>query len=1141
MAKTPGKKAARKPKSGGDGAQEKPDREVMAEVAVLGADWVATVREVLHDVQVLALERTTYQYHPSQDEQTQSYGQDQNQHLHVASLAPALRRLRRVFKEEVGFGADLVEENWVLFRDELWLAIRRVLVASKVSVAVVYAFGAFFGEFLCSFAPREGKDRQNKKDTPNTKKKREQESSLNELRIEILNRLMEVTKAEDKNVRIRVCHFLQIILNKLDYIEEDLLTKLRAVLIPRANDKVSSVRVQTAYALKRVQEPDDPKDKVTAELLRIMVSDPSKDVRKAAVHSIAATKASYPDLLIRIRDTSEEVRHAVFKVFGDQMSVRDIPISDRAHLLDQGLQDRSEMVRAACEEMVLKKWLPACRGSPITLLKALDIEQFPVIGTKVSTIILRHVSENPSLQDVIPHNALEILAQNSEACDAESIFFWREQCHYYQKIDRDHDKVAALLPNISDFCKLVVVACEAGAEMLFIAQQLLALGHLLDFQDEFGRRKLLDCLQKMLRNIETETQLISSIMELMACIHSGNSDQEFIQVVAEITSDLYDPLEENAEEKNDEDKSEEEKPPKLNEKNNLSQEELDAATHRFEELESRLDTLDFDSAEYIEVQNEMLELEKLLQDPEVLRRLRCLEIVAQLLKLTGSTLRDPTIAGMGRYILPAIESEVPAVREAGMECLGLFCLLDKQVAERQLIVFWRALNNEEEERDVKLNCLKAIFDMLFSFANLQPKVVVPKKPENEEGMEDGDEPPTEVSMELLPLDSVLLGLAQLLHVEDLDVQSTIVEGFGKLFLLNRIKNVAVLGLLLETYFSPHLQHVQLMSEHGFQSRSLQLLSIFFPAFVRSSTLNCSLMEEASIHLVQKWMEKEEFGDSNTIDLAACLKYAFHLLSHFERSDENGKLKSEGKESKQKAPCAHHNRIGLNICMDILALEHLVSSEAEGIDQELIVNRQKVLVKAVVLSEISPVEQRSAALFQSLLADVTSKCFASQRGLVRSAELFYKRTMTSYKERGGEANDDVTILEQDQEWAQQRILERAQALQVALAEATKKEEQRRRQKKRQAAKKRRAGRFSSSESDDSDEDDEEGSDIDGKEKAAPVRREVSTRKSKSIAVDRITNRDFDVKMKIAFESDEDDEEEEESEEESDEESSAEEDD
>lgn len=211
--------------------------------------------------------------------------------------------------------------------------------------------------------------------------------------------------------------------------------------------------------------------------------------------SLAVTSATYQALLVRIRDVSDDVRLAVFHVLGKRLSIRDVPISDRAHLLDQGLQDRSERVRRACEAMVLTQWLPTCRGSPVALLKALDIEQFPAIGTAVSRVVLSHLSANPRLEDAVPHNALEILAANSAACDAESIFFWREQCLYYQMIDRDVDKVAALLPNLSDFCKLVVVACEAGSEMLFIAQQLLALGHVLDFQDEFGRRKLLDCLR----------------------------------------------------------------------------------------------------------------------------------------------------------------------------------------------------------------------------------------------------------------------------------------------------------------------------------------------------------------------------------------------------------------------------------------------------------------------------------------------------------------------------------------------------------------------------------------------------------------------------------------------------------------------
>lgn len=57
---------------------------------------------------------------------------------------------------------------------------------------------------------------------------------------------------------------------------EDLFDKLRVTLIPRANDKIASIRVQSVYALKRIQEPEDRKDPVTAELLRLMVSDPSK-------------------------------------------------------------------------------------------------------------------------------------------------------------------------------------------------------------------------------------------------------------------------------------------------------------------------------------------------------------------------------------------------------------------------------------------------------------------------------------------------------------------------------------------------------------------------------------------------------------------------------------------------------------------------------------------------------------------------------------------------------------------------------------------------------------------------------------------------------------------------------------------------
>ncbi|TYZ65810.1 hypothetical protein PybrP1_010743 [[Pythium] brassicae (nom. inval.)] len=1103
-------------------------------------DWVVTLREVMQDVQALALERTT---HTSTAVETSGGGASV---LHEASLAPAVRRLRRVFYADVGVGRALAEERWLLFRDELWLAAARVLAAPRVPAAVVHAFGAFFGAFLCgetnsSSSSNSGSAGGSPESSASKTRREQQQRSLHELRGEFLQRLLDATGAEDKNVRLRVCHFLQILLNKWDAIDADLVPKLRAALIPRANDKLGSVRVQSVYALKRIQEPDDAKDPVTAELLRLMATDPSKDVRKAAVLSVAVTPAAYKELLFRLRDVSDDVRHAAFQVLGERLSVRDLPISDRAHVLDQGLQDRSERVRRACEELVLAQWLPTCRGSPVALLKALDIEQFPAIGARVSRVVLRHVSANPRLEDAVPHNALEILAANSEACDAESIFFWREQCLYYQSVDRDLDKAAALLPNLSDFCKLVVVACEAGSEMLFIAQQLLALGHLLDFQDEFGRRKLLDCLQKMLRNVETETGLIPSIMELMACIHAGSSDQEFIQ-------------------------------------------ERDAAAHRFEELEQLLESLDMDSAEYADVQSEMLELEKLLQDPAVLRRLRCLEVVAQLLKLTASTLRDPIIAGMGRYILPAIESDVPAVREAGMEGLGLLCLLDKAFAEKHMLVFWRALSNEDEERDVKHNCIKALFDMLFSFANLSPKSMVPLKAEAEAssspaapatGGNEADEAddaaaaePTEpsVRVDTLDLDTVLLGLAELLVVDELDVQSTIVEGFCKLFLLNRIANVAVLAQLLETFFSPALQRVELSSEHGYHSRALQLLSVFFSAFARAAPANCALLEEATVHLLQKLLEAPDFGGARAADAVAVVKYVGHLLRHAEAPPAAPTTKTtttatKSSTSDSQAACAHNNRLGLNLCMEILALERVATATTVAkVDEEQVVSRQKALVKALLLLEVAASEPRSAALFLALLRDVAATSFPAQRGLVRSAEALSKRSAASYREQGGAAAD-ADVLAQDHAWAEQHVAARTEALGSALAEATRLEATRRKQKQRLAKQKRRAGRRSSSEEsasssdedDDEDDDDDDGDDdSDAGAKAKPAvplpRREVSARKSKAVATARMANRDFDVKMKIAFESDEeegdegdgdDDEDDESDEEEDDDESSAEE--
>lgn len=195
------------------------------------AEWL---REIWHDVQMLALDMDA--------QQARAVGQTddvQTQRM----LAPAVRRLRKLFVTHVGENDDVVEEVWDQFLSELWLATTRVLASPRVPQVVLHAFASLIALFLQA-EPAEEKKKTKTKKSPTPKKKKGKkkkknedsgeeaideedsdtqepavERSLSELRVEMLAKLLEATKAEDKNVRLRACQMLQIVLNTLEYIE----------------------------------------------------------------------------------------------------------------------------------------------------------------------------------------------------------------------------------------------------------------------------------------------------------------------------------------------------------------------------------------------------------------------------------------------------------------------------------------------------------------------------------------------------------------------------------------------------------------------------------------------------------------------------------------------------------------------------------------------------------------------------------------------------------------------------------------------------------------------------------------------------------------------------------------------------------
>ena len=161
-------------------------------------------------------------------------------------------------------------------------------------------------------------------------------------------RLLRLAHAKDKAVRFRVAQLVCRMLNSMAEdaeVSDELFEAVEEAMVVRCRDKVPLVRAWALRALFRLQNPLDASDEITVELLRLMATDGSKEVRMAAISTVAPSKHSIKAILARTRDVSEEVRLHALGVLAGKVEVRWLSISQRASLLQTGLQDRQPKVR----------------------------------------------------------------------------------------------------------------------------------------------------------------------------------------------------------------------------------------------------------------------------------------------------------------------------------------------------------------------------------------------------------------------------------------------------------------------------------------------------------------------------------------------------------------------------------------------------------------------------------------------------------------------------------------------------------------------------------------------------------------------------------------------------------------------------
>lgn len=521
---------------------------------------------------------------------------------------------------------------------------------------------------------------------------------------------------------------------------------------------------------------------------------------------------------------------------------------------------------------------------------------------------------------------------------------------------------------------------------------------------------------KLLCDYRVHSTLIGGLVDLLSRIMGSDSGDQFLRMLMEIIVDLCD-------QKNKQNQSNIES----EESESLNKERAQAAS-RFEELEKELEHVRVDSVQYNQIQSEMLGLENLLQDPCVLIWLRILEIIVQMLSIPGLNYHESTLIELKAIIVPAIESDILAIREQAMLCIGLLALLDRDSASQHLGIFWHAIRNEMEDRDIKVICIKSIFDIMLCYPGLEPhhatNVNIIERDADSQSSNSGK----------LGLNSnassLLLELAQYLYHDDSEVQELVVEGFAKLAVFGRVRMVGILAALLDVYFS---KTTAPYNGHGATSRIPQILAVFFEqlgarAHIRSTTgsSECllSFLEEAVGYWIRRWINQNGLKGSSlsdarqfsSVDPTTLIRFAMHHLDH------TGKLDPDRKE------CAHQNRIGINVTIDIMALYNVMSQDTRPTQVLKQVNASlKELYRCLAVSGGCCNEKRSAVLFCGLLREVIEHSTdeaASAPPLSRILDL--ERALS---ESLGCTDElfDTDVHKMDLVWAHEQILERTQQL------------------------------------------------------------------------------------------------------------------
>lgn len=533
------------------------------------------------------------------------------------------------------------------------------------------------------------------------------ETATSRLTSHVLSLLLQFLTSKEKTVRYRSTQLVAHIINSLDSIDDEYYHLLKLQLLKRIRDKEPMIRVQAVLGLGRLagneddgdlenDDSDDDSSGLLERLLDVLQNDPSADVRRSLLLNLPLTPSTLPYLLERARDLDPPTRRALYSrllpALGD---FRHLSLSMREKLLRWGLRDRDDNVRKATARLFRERWIEDCARPRATDDKDAAIEAAEPTINGLLELLERIDVVNSGVEEGIASQAMKefwdgrpdyqsVLNFDDRFWDQlspEKVFVARtfnDYCRqqgdgkYESLIEENMPEVTKLAFFLQRYTNSLVECLQRNlsryedeeeaetVEQEFILEQLLHIAKTLDYSDEVGRRKMFSLLRETLSIAELPDEITRLVVDVLRdlCGAETAGEREFCGVVLEAIAEVHDaivvdePLAENEDESFHSAVSEisDSTPTKPKGPRNLAG---DRSTDDEE-----------DEAKAIK---------------EIMINMKCLHVAQCMLQNVEGNLQLNVhlVTMLNNLVVPAVRSHEAPIRERGLLCLGLCCLLDK--------------------------------------------------------------------------------------------------------------------------------------------------------------------------------------------------------------------------------------------------------------------------------------------------------------------------------------------------------------------------------------------------------------------------------------------------------------------------------